>query len=82
MVTNDSWFPVYWRNPEYISYYIKEVAWVATKKKVVCFPQSGSCTLSQIETSGKEKEEGGKLLLSSRASSALQNFLNAEWKRQ
>ena len=56
MVTNDRLFPVYCINPVYISCYLKDVAWVATKKKVVCLPHSGCCTLSQTETSGKEKE--------------------------
>lgn len=57
-VKNDRSFPVHCINPVHFSCYLKEVAWVATKKKVVCLPQSGCCTLSQTETSGKEKEGG------------------------
>jgi len=36
VVTNDRLFPVYWINSVYISCDVKEVAWVATRKKAVC----------------------------------------------
>lgn len=63
MATNDRLFLAYCMNLEFIFFCLQEVALVATKKAALYLLHDGCCTLSKIETSGKEKEgKGGNCL--------------------
>lgn len=67
MVAKDRLFQVYCINPVYFSCYVKEVAWVATKKKVLSLSHFGPSALNQIETSIKEKKGGNCSFLQGQA---------------
>lgn len=80
MVAKDRLFQVHCINPVYFSRYVRGCMGGNQEEGLKFISLWPQC--SESDWNFRKGEERGELLLSSRASSALWNFLNAEWKRQ